>query len=58
MLLNSIVVVLRWAPSRAHLENSIAMKHGFSSDQENKGTRRMPWRQEAMKDVGGCDKPR
>jgi hypothetical protein len=26
-------------------------------DQENKGTRWMPWRQEPMKDVGGCDKP-
>ena len=50
-------VILEWAPSRAHLENSIAMKHGFSSDQENKGTRWMPWRQEPMKDVGGCDKP-
>jgi len=23
-----------------------------------KGTRWMPWHQESMKDVGGCDKPR
>jgi hypothetical protein len=26
-------------------------------NQETKGTRWMPWRQEPMKDVGGCDKP-
>ena len=26
-------------------------------DQTTKGTRRMTWRQEAMKDVGTCDKP-
>jgi hypothetical protein len=26
--------------------------------QENKGTRWMPWHQEPMKDVDGCDKPR
>src|SRR3954453_13487610 len=28
----------------------------FLFDQENKSTRWMPWRQEPMKDVGGCDK--
>ena len=27
-------------------------------DQATKGTRWMTWRQEAMKDVGACDKPR
>ena len=44
--------------SRVHLENSIATsKYRSSSDQENKGTRWMPWHREAMKDVGGCDKP-
>ena len=26
--------------------------------QATKGQRWMPWRQEPMKDVGGCDKPR
>jgi len=29
----------------------------FFIDQENKGTRWMPWRQEPKKDVGGCEKP-
>src|SRR5260221_12761737 len=43
---------------RAHLENSIATSTRVLSDQENKSTRWMPWRQEPMKDVGGCDKPR
>ena len=42
---------------RAHLENSIAALHGVLSDQENKSTRWMPRRQEAMKDVDGCEKP-
>jgi hypothetical protein len=45
------------AGARAHLENSIAALHGVLSDQENKSTRWMPRRQEAMKDAGGCDKP-
>ena len=26
--------------------------------QDSKGTRWMPWHQESMKDVNGCDKPR
>ena len=43
--------------ARAHLENSIAAIYEFFHDQETKGTRWMPWRQEPMKDVGGCDKP-
>ena len=47
-----------WAPAHAHLENSIAAVKRVLSNQENKGTRWMPWRQEPMKDVGGCDKPR
>ena len=29
-----------------------------SFGQDNKGHWRMPWRQESMKDVAGCDKPR
>jgi hypothetical protein len=40
----------------AHLENSIAANYGVLHDQEKKGTRWMPWRQEPKKDVGGCDK--
>src|SRR6476659_2261530 len=50
----------RWVRSRAraHLENSIATSTHVLFDQENKSTRWMPWRQEPMKDVGGCDKPR
>ena len=32
--------------------------HALSSGQVNKGARWMPWRQEAMKDVAGCDKLR
>ena len=44
--------------AHAHLENSIAAVKRVLSNQENKGTRWMPWRQEPMKDVGGCDKPR
>jgi hypothetical protein len=43
--------------ARAHLENSIVAKASVLYDQEIKGTRWMPWRQEAKKDVGGCDKP-
>src|SRR3989304_1430312 len=50
--------VFSWAPLHAHLENSIAAVKRVLSSQENKGTRWMPWRQEPMKDVGGCDKPR
>jgi hypothetical protein len=45
------------APVRVHLENSIATTQRVLTDQENKSTRWMPWRQEPMKDVGGCDKP-
>src|SRR5215210_4642554 len=49
----------RWAIRvRAHLENSIATSTHVLFDQENKSTRWMPWRQEPMKDVGGCDKSR
>ncbi len=40
-----------------HVENSIAALHGVLSDQENKSIRWMPRRQEAMKDVDGCEKP-
>jgi hypothetical protein len=43
--------------ARVHLENSIVAKASVLHDQEKKGTRWMPWRQEPMKDVGGCDKP-
>jgi hypothetical protein len=43
--------------ARVHLENSIVAKASVLYDQEIKGTRWMPWRQEPMKDVGGCDKP-
>jgi hypothetical protein len=53
-----VVLLGRRARARAHLENSIATSTRVLSDQENKGTRWMPWRQELMKDVGGCDKPR
>jgi hypothetical protein len=45
------------ARARVHLENSIVAKASVLYDQEIKGTRWMPWRQEPMKDVGGCDKP-
>jgi hypothetical protein len=46
------------ARARAHLENSIAATSVRSSmDQENKGARWMPRRQEPMKDVVGCEKP-
>jgi hypothetical protein len=48
----------RGRSAHAHLENSIAAVKRVLSNQENKGTRWMPWRQEPMKDVGGCDKPR
>jgi hypothetical protein len=44
-------------PACVHLENSIATTQRVLTDQENKSTRWMPWRQEPMKDVGGCDKP-
>src|SRR5262245_66637001 len=47
----------RRARARAHLENSIVAKASVLYDQEIKGTRWMPWRQEPMKDVGGCDRP-
>jgi hypothetical protein len=50
-------VLSLWAQTRVHLENSIVAKASVLYDQENKGTRWMPWRQEPMKDVGGCDKP-
>ena len=50
-------MVLERAPVRVHLENSIVGIASVLYDQENKGTRWMPWRQEPMKDVGGCDKP-
>ena len=53
----AVVSVMGGPPARAHLENSIATTHSVLSDQENKSTRWMPWRQEPMKDVGGCDKP-
>src|SRR5438105_2586827 len=42
--------------AQVHLENSIAAHKRVLFDQENKSTRWMPWRQEPMKDVGGCDK--
>jgi hypothetical protein len=49
--------LLAGARVRAHLENSIVAKASVLYDQEIKGTRWMPWRQEPKKDVGGCDKP-
>jgi hypothetical protein len=54
----SAAVLLVGDRAHAHLENSIAAVKRVLSNQENKGTRWMPWRQEPMKDVGGCDKPR
>ncbi len=39
------------------LENCIASA-SIKLGQVSKGNRWMPWRQEAMKDVAGCDKPR
>ena len=54
----SAVVLAQGGQSvRVHLENSIATTQRVLTDQENKSTRWMPWRQEPMKDVGGCDKP-
>jgi hypothetical protein len=45
--------------SSAVLENFIASTSIFvCKSQVIKGQRWMPWRQEPMKDVGGCDKPR
>ena len=41
-----------------NLENYIASASIFAGCQVTKGTRWMPRRQEPMKDVGGCDKPR
>ncbi len=41
-----------------NLENYIASASIFAGRQVTKGTRWMPRRQEPMKDVGGCDKPR
>ncbi len=41
----------------ANLENCIVCK-GVSFGQDNKGHWWMPWRQESMKDVDGCDKLR
>jgi len=43
-----------------HLENCIAstIVFVFNKTQATKGLRWMPRRQESMKDVAGCDKPR
>src|SRR5215472_3776281 len=54
---------IRGRACRAHLENCIAVSGVLSvrkadRNQENKGTRWMPWHQRPMKDVDGCDKPR
>src|ERR671932_943527 len=56
-LLGAVLLCGEAGAARVHLENSIAAHTRVLSDQENKGTRWMPWRQEPMKDVGGCDKP-
>jgi hypothetical protein len=45
-------------PRAGNLENYIASASIFAGCQVTKGTRWMPRRQEPMKDVGGCDKPR
>jgi hypothetical protein len=42
----------------AHSMSFRAWVCGFLCGQVFKGTRWMPWHQEPMKDVGGCDKPR
>ena len=46
--------------ARSTLENFIASTSIFveKESQATKGQRWMPWQQEPMKDVGGCDKPR
>ena len=52
----------RAASRRAFFDNRFRMRpkffHALSSGQANKGARWMPWRQEATKDVAGCDKLR
>ena len=53
----------RGALASLFFENRFRMRrpkffHALSSGQANKGARWMPWRQEAMKDVAGCDKLR
>ena len=42
---------------KAHLDMR-RVDHSRKSGQATKGTRGMPWRQEAKKDVASCDKPR
>src|ERR1700712_1943032 len=39
-------------------QNRAAFRVRFDHRQDSKGTRWMPWHQESMKDVDGCDKPR
>ena len=45
-------------PARPYLENCTVDASIKFCSQVNKGARWMPWHQEPMKDVGGCDKPR
>src|SRR3954447_18485501 len=39
-------------------QNRAAFRVRFDHRQDSKGTRWMPWHQESMKGVDGCDKPR
>ena len=36
----------------------VLIRHVAKEYKNEKGNRRMPWHQKAMKDVIGCDKPR
>ena len=44
--------------SDVFFENCIVVDNDFTMEQVNKGSRWMPWCQEAKKDVASCDKPR
>ena len=47
-----------WTPARTLRTAQRTRASKILCGQVNKGARWMPWHQEPMKDVGGCDKPR
>jgi hypothetical protein len=58
-ILENCIVATATAPSGAVAINGLSPNHlWFDHRQDSKGTRWMPWHQESMKGVDGCDKPR
>ena len=57
--MSAAIASTRRSGRAARLGRGLVLRAGVMADLEReKGVRWMPWRQEAMKDVARCEKPR